>query len=62
MEGRRCEETRGECSVMTDEEIEVMHLQAKERQELPATLEAKREARNRFPPGAFRENMAPLIT
>lgn len=40
---------------MTDEEIEVMHSQAKERQELPATLETKREARNRFSSGDFRE-------
>lgn len=42
-------------------EIVVMHLQAKEGQELLATAEAKRKANNRLSTRAFRDNTA-LVT
>lgn len=53
-------ETLGECHMTGKAEIGVVLLLAKEHQRLPATLEAKREARNRFSPRAFRESVALL--
>ena len=55
---RRARHTERNQILVSD--IEGMCLQAKECHELPATVEAKRKAGNRFSPTAFRENMALL--